>query len=1069
MNTVKSCVMLMLVGLAAESFAAFSGHVFYWKGADWAAYDNSANWTVGAATSPYADTGANPDSLIPGVNDMIYAGGSILKIDLAGTSQTVYEVGETVDSYSASSSHASNTRLELTNGTLTVTTYVSTFLQRTVWSDATLNIGNLTSGYMQWGWGGRLAYTVKDGGTVNSQSLIFQGLNLTIDKGGVYRQNSTSISQHKDGNGGGVVSINGRFEAPYGVQHKDLWGTAGTEVLPGLTFNLNEGGEWLLGGNFERKTSRQALNANFAGGTLIASNDVAFVADSAERTHLTLKAGSPLTVEVLENSSLSFETLTVEDEAALVKTGEGVLNFLQIFPSVDVQAGAVRCKVPGSFENLTMANGTTLGVDVAGVRIDSLANPAEIVFSFGSSLFAVGQVVLSSASEDVLLAAQTYLNGQIDSAGVSMEGKIEDDELVIRSVNPYTFDATKSNDLSDPTAWKLGEVPPATATVSIKGDAVVNYTASSPRFALLKIEEGATLAAIGGTSEAPVDLPAVELDYKARLLVSGDAVVQMTNVFTCVCDATTLPILEVATNATLIAESPEHPRVRNPHVQWDYYLGPNYGFTLKNVRLNWYGTIKMAHGDAGNVANPQALVGQDRPYVFLTLGTAAAGETSYIAIDCQGGTYLAAGNGPSDQAAVTRTSLLIAVPENGGTVVPVETIRLRDYHYAEQPTSDPLPSGNAPGVFIGKSNPWYTGNPESVEYDVVVEGNTDLTLRGGGRISGGAHVCLKGPAKWRYDRMLWNDEGSDRGIILYDKATLTVEGGALLETAPSRSSLKGFAANTSTDGETVLTVKDSIVQVGQWSGNGKGRASLDNARLEIGVKRVGINLTDAFAGLKEVSLENGNGLTITAVPNAWKGAEERTKWVHWNREVTIGAPLAGTGGLVVSNDLTGSLAAYAMTVFVTNDTNTATGEARACTGALGAPARLVFGDGANWVGTVVADANVVLSNLTDAAAAATVNFGAVAGAMPIRVWKTGGVITANDKVNLGGTAAAFEFVAMDEKLTAGDVVELGLYPESAALPANTRHVEYSSVASATPGFVTLCAKQVRPGMLLMVR
>ena len=54
-------------------------------------------------------------------------------------------------------------------------------------------------------------------------------------------------------------------------------------------------------------------------------------------------------------------------------------------------------------------------------------------------------------------------------------------------------------------------------------------------------------------------------------------------------------------------------------------------------------------------------------------------------------------------------------------------------------------------------------------------------------------------------------------------------------------------------------------------------------------------------------------------------------------------------------------------------------------------------------------------------------------------------------------------------LTAGDVVELGLYPESAALPANTRHVEYSSVASATPGFVTLCAKQVRPGMLLMVR
>ena len=218
-------------------------------------------------------------------------------------------------------------------------------------------------------------------------------------------------------------------------------------------------------------------------------------------------------------------------------------------------------------------------------------------------------------------------------------------------------------------------------------------------------------------------------------------------------------------------------------------------------------------------------------------------------------------------------------------------------------------------------------------------------------------------------------------------------------------------------------------------------------------------------------MEIANRFTIAAadVDRGNPSQTSVTSVENWDRFVKIGPPLTGAGSLAVSNELADAHAVYSMTVLVTNGANTATGSAQVMPTATGAQAKLLFADGANWAGTVVADANVGLTNLVDGAAAATANFGAISGTMPIRVWKTGGAITANDKVNLTSAAGGFEMVAMDEKLQAGDVVELGLYPENAALPVATRHRKYSSVPSATPGFVILKSTEIRTGFVMTFR
>jgi hypothetical protein len=261
-----------------------------------------------------------------------------------------------------------------------------------------------------------------------------------------------------------------------------------------------------------------------------------------------------------------------------------------------------------------------------------------------------------------------------------------------------------------------------------------------------------------------------------------------------------------------------------------------------------------------------------------------------------------------------------------------------------------------------------------------------------------------------------------------------------------------------------------------WYGSGKNTAEMDNSLLEIGYLRSSStlgNITGVFDGMKSVALTNTFTIAAADVDRGNGSSSSVTSVENWNRRVHIAPPLTGTGSLAVSNELSGAHAVYSMTVTVTNGANTATGRAFVADTASGAPAALVFADGANWAGEVVADGRVSLTNLVDESAAANVSFGAIRldADFPLRVWKTGGAIVANDKVNLASAptgARTITFAEMDEPLENGDKFEIGLYPQDAALPRDTKVIRYSAEPSETEGFVRLMATYQKHGFVFVL-
>ena len=262
-----------------------------------------------------------------------------------------------------------------------------------------------------------------------------------------------------------------------------------------------------------------------------------------------------------------------------------------------------------------------------------------------------------------------------------------------------------------------------------------------------------------------------------------------------------------------------------------------------------------------------------------------------------------------------------------------------------------------------------------------------------------------------------------------------------------------------------------------WYGAGKCIARVKDSVLQIGYLRSAntlSNITGAFDGFKSIAIENNFTIAAADVDRGNPSKSGVIAVENWDRRVFVAPPLTGTGSLVVSNMLAGAHNVYSMTVTVTNGANTATGRAFVAETATGAPAALVFANGANWAGEVVSDGKVSLTNLVDASSAANVSFGALRldRDFPIRVWKTGGVIAANDKVNLASVPAgehSFSVVAMDEPLAIGDKIEIGLYPADAELPQDTRRLCYSAEPSENEDRVRLMATLSGRGMTIKIR
>jgi hypothetical protein len=499
---------------------------------------------------------------------------------------------------------------------------------------------------------------------------------------------------------------------------------------------------------------------------------------------------------------------------------------------------------------------------------------------------------------------------------------------------------------------------------------------------------------------------------------------------------------------------------------------------MKNVALKWYGNIQTYHGDTGNRLE----------FCRLLLGWADPGETSYIAIDCRGGRYIAAGEANMSQRC--RTPLAIAAPLPGGTVIPVGTLYFRDYACEQRKSAAEYPDYYVPGLFIGRWNKMtgnnsVAGNPESVKFDVLFEGEADVNLNGIFRIGGGAHVILNGPqVQWRYSRKAWNDDTLPRSLVLCDAGSIELKNGAYLgvcstdsESSWSYPDLRGFIADGTHVDQEVLMVNDSMMSCLNWYGATNSVAKINDSVLQIGYLRSAQtlgNITGVFDGLKSVAIENTFTIAAADVDRGNSGKDAVKAVENWNRSVFVAPPLTGTGSLAVSNMLVDAHSVYSMTVTITNGANTASGRAFAVRTESGAKAALVFADGANWAGEVVAGGNVSLTNLVDAGAAASVSFGSIRldEDFPIRVWKTGGVVTANDKVNLAAVPAgarSFSLQAMDEALEVGDKIEIGLYPADVEPPKDTRRLRYSVESAGTEGLVKLMAVVSRRGMTITVR
>ena len=1072
MNKIKMFGKVLAVAAAAFTSTAFAeGKVFWWKGADWGRFDDPANWDVGAVGN------GNADKLVPGAEDA-FAHNADAKMDLSGGTFTVKRRATDFTCAADDKNFAIVSTLHLTNGTLVVTEHHSAKLNIDVWNGATYRFeGTLyTDAHSVYP---RAVQNIHSGGRIEivGGTLRFFGMTMTIDEGGVLYLDPKKLACWPNITADVPIYNNGTIEAPNGIKLDSLGWISSHSILEGVPC-FHQNGVLKLGGDVGRNSEYAGikyLGLTISGGRVEVKNSVSMI-NMPDRLP-EIADGANVVFDVKDDGVFDISGMSIGTGVSLTKTGAGDLKMGDAVPaSLAVESGRVIFTKRVAVDGISFKPDSSLRVEAELIRIDECDSFANAVFSVDEALLKPATKVLLSENPAILAHAKEGVDAQLKAAGIQAQGRIEGDALIIRSAYPYSFDAALSSDLADPGAWHLGSVPSADTAVRIKGAGIVNYNASSVKFASITVEEGATLCVSGGTAESPVDMPPVELNYESRLLLAEGSFVQITNTFTCLCNAEILPVFEIATNATAIVQAPGAPEIRSPYARHEN--GPDYGFRLKNVALRWYGSIQTYHGD----------VKDRKEYCRLLLGWADEGETSYIAIDCRGGKYIAAGE---DNLSVRcRTPLAIVAPLSGGTVVPVGTLYFCDYVCEQRRTSGAYPDYYVPGMCIGRWNEWNgnvraSGNPESVKFDVLFEGTVDVNLNGMFRIGGGAQVTLRGPdVKWRYTRKAWNDETFPRSLVLTDSGTIKLEDGAYLGVCSSDAEsdsyypdLRGFIAKGTHKDQEVITVNDSMMSCLNWYGATNSVAKINDSVLQIGYLRSAQtlgNITGVFDGFKSVAIENTFTIAAADVDRGNSGKDAVKAVENWNRSVFVVPPFTGTGSLAVSNMLVDAHSVYSMTVTITNGANTASGKAFAAKTESGAKAALVFADGANWAGEVVADGNVSLTNLVDAGAAASVSFGAIRldEDFPIRVWKNGGVVTANDKVNLAAVPAgarSFSLQAMGEALAVGDKIEIGLYPADVEPPKDTRRLRYSVEPAETEGLVKLMAVVSRRGMTITVR
>lgn len=767
---------------------------------------------------------------------------------------------------------------------------------------------------------------------------------------------------------------------------------SGTSSTPNNQVNQSAGTA-TFGGDF---TSQMAWDYTWSGGTIAITDDATFGANVA----LIVPASSAVTLNIASGKTFAAPGLSADSSATITVTGGGTFSIAPTTAPIILQNGSLGLATSGTYDlsNVSVGSGAAIITLTAfGATINSLpAALAGATFVADLSGAVAGTVILNSSDPAVLSKVKTDLDVSVP-AGMSLV--VSGTTLSLEAQSAYVFSA--SGDLADGTDWDNGSLPPAGEEVSIEGNGVVaTYTTGTiPAWASITVKDGATLRVSGDAT-----LPPIILNKSATLVVDNNATMTLANAadLSGIATANQVPVLSIESGAKLNVPG---------------------GMKFSNVDIGLEGTLDVT--SAGGV----------------TFGYASAGETAYFGFTSDDGTIsLTPGDGDYNTSPFE-----FCCPASGGTVNAVGSLTLANTTilpvYERSGNTYPLTVAYQIGFNLG------VNNPANALFEVVFD-NTQWGVLGSILIKGGATFRLANGGIYQNFESIgyWG-----RYAQISENGRLVVGSGCEFRlNALGDYGTHSFEINPSSANHQAIVVEDGgIFETYCFSGNGKGVFVASNSVYRIyqpnlynehysessGTTTIYDTKNVPFAGFYTVEIADNSTLTFSTRNKVFwdSGQFDETSG---DRIVALAdVPITGGGSIAISN-----ANANVFGVIVQSGANTATGTASVTAPAAGLGATtLYFADGANWAGSVVADGNVVLTNLTDGASSTSVTFGSLdlTENFPIRVWNNAGTL-ANDKINVDA------YVSNGGKLTPvlvnGDVwpsgtsFEVGKIAKGAELP-----------------------------------
>jgi hypothetical protein len=539
--------------------------------------------------------------------------------------------------------------------------------------------------------------------------------------------------------------------------------------------------------------------------------------------------------------------------------------------------------------------------------------------------------------------------------------------------------------------------------------------------AQIKVQDDAVLKV-----EASVTMPDVSLaPYTALKIGNNETKPQVTVVFNSVPNAeiaenggdVQLPCFDVATNAT---------------------LSFSFNTKLKNLNMTVCGRVNTTKVNAGGI-------------IF---GHAAADETTYFALHADGATiFPLVDNGPVDCTAH------FVWPDVGGRVIQLEpyhfvkcTFRCDSWAHYTNPRLGLNNPVDEPCEFI------FDNTVFLYNYRMFAGGAAKLRCVNGGKIEPG-----------------WQTGHLDRNSsVISDMASIELDGKNSYLSAYGQGSKLAFNHSADTALEVpALTLKNGA-QIKGFHLNGTGNSGLyvvsDG---EWTIPRIYSPTKNIEKLETPLPVLGGFDAAVIAEDSIFRivgrneGSCNTGSWFDWDRKLTVAGEFAGYGDVGVTNAVAGN----SMEITITSGLNTCEGKI-SCSGEN--RCSLLFADGANWAGTVVAG-NIGLTNLV-AGGASSVSFGKLdlQESFPIRVWRGEDGELTSDRINVGeylGTADVLPVLVNgeDDKFRGGDTITLGTINAGAELPSvkGAWSVKAQDVAS-DPSLKMLTLDYVC-GTLLLIR